>query len=54
LEQIAVAADCVVGVGDTAIVAWWRKDLEPRSRTQTPSRLQQLGPNIASLSPGAK
>jgi hypothetical protein len=42
LEQIAVAADCVVGVGDTAIVAWWRKDLEPRSRTQTPSRLQQL------------
>jgi hypothetical protein len=41
LEQTAAAADCVVGVGDTAIVAWWRADLAPKSKTPTPSGLQQ-------------
>jgi hypothetical protein len=42
LEQIAPAVDCAVGIGDTAIVAWWRTDLDAKSKTTTSSELQQL------------
>jgi hypothetical protein len=53
LEQIAAEADCVVGIGDTAIVAWWRKDLATKSKTPAPSRAQLHDEAEADVTPFA-